>query len=242
MSMPSKEEILVVVQRYTRDVVILALLPQDIPDGYSVPDEWKAILQEQAAGKKTWLSLWQDYNNVLPETFAFLRDKVKGVAVLITQSQPPMLLYVYSKGVNNYLYKGFPPVIEAPNQDSIPFWQCMPDMLKHFYTHVHNGWVQYASDAIGPLPLQGVFPLTDPDFDVSADVEAQLPFDLNRVFAVFSNGGGDYLAIDCDKVPDSNTYGIIWWHEKPLEAEVNLDFWAYLDGWISGQVEDMDKA
>ena len=199
-------------------------------------------MREQAAGRKTWLSLWQDYSDVLPETYCFLRDKVKSVAVLLTHSQPPMLLYTYGQGAKLFLYKGLPPISAVPEHASTSFWQCLPAKLRQFYTQTHNGWVQYASDAIGPLPLEQVYALSDPDFDVSAEIENQLPFKVEDVYAIFSNGGGDYLAIDCDKAQYSYANGVIWWHEKPLESERNLDFWTYMDGWISGQVEDMDNA
>ncbi|KPB72138.1 hypothetical protein ALQ34_103205 [Pseudomonas syringae pv. maculicola] len=57
--------------------------------------------------------------------------------------------------------------------------------------------------------------------------------------ALFSNGGGDYLAIDVSN--SASDKGLIWWHEQPLEPESGLDFFEVMDTWISIFLEDTQQ-
>ena len=82
--------------------------------------------------------------------------------------------------------------------------------------------------------------LSDPDWDIGRDVEARLPFRLNDALAVFANGAGDYLCADAGQ--PGHDKAILWWHEEPDKPDVGEDFWAVMDGWVAGQVEDVDAA
>ncbi len=78
---------------------------------------------------------------------------------------------------------------------------------------------------------------------MEAGDEDKFPFRLNQVVTVFSNGAGDYIGLDLGQKPAAvESHALVWWHEEPLQPDVAQDFWALMDAWISGQMEDVDLA
>ncbi|TDF81474.1 hypothetical protein E1573_16950 [Pseudomonas sp. H9] len=53
--------------------------------------------------------------------------------------------------------------------------------------------------------------------------------------AVFSNGAGDYVAVDA-KVEESG--GLIWWHEEPKAPEFGVDIFEVMNAWMAIFLED----
>ncbi|MEF8765144.1 hypothetical protein [Stenotrophomonas sp. A3_2] len=47
---------------------------------------------------------------------------------------------------------------------------------------------------------------------------------------VFSNGSGDYVAVNADSHDDSD--GLIWWHEHPATPEFAIDVFRVMDAWM----------
>ena len=94
--------------------------------------------------------------------------------------------------------------------------------------------------ALGPLPLAHLELLSDQDWELEPGEEEALPFRLDQVLTVFNNGGGDLLGLDFGSGAPEN-HALVWWHEEPLEPDVDQNFWALMDGWICGQMETVDR-
>lgn len=204
-----------------------------------VPDAWISVLRQQEQGVNGWAELWQPYQDLLPGVCDFLQHQVRGVCLLREEQSPPSLLYVYSRGDANYFYRGYPALGGPPPDGSHTVWKHLPPRLQEFYATLHNGWAELSSDAMGPLPLANIELLSDQDWVLEPADEARLPFRLDQVLTVFRNGGGDLLGLDFGSgTPEE--HALAWWHEEPLKPDIDQNFWALMDGWICGQMEDVD--
>ncbi|QNV67662.1 hypothetical protein F7661_18665 [Pseudomonas sp. CFA] len=58
----------------------------------------------------------------------------------------------------------------------------------------------------------------------------------DKWITVFSNGAGDYVAVEADKQDD--TEGLIWWHEDPVTPEMGIDIFEVMDAWMAIFLED----
>ncbi len=60
---------------------------------------------------------------------------------------------------------------------------------------------------------------------------------------MFNNGAGDLIGLDVRQgTIEAEAHALVWWHEDLLQPDVNSDFWALMNAWISSQVEDVDLA
>ncbi len=242
MSLPPIGDMLAKVQKFERAAVLL-ISPDDIQTDMAVPDAWVEMLRQQNVGAKSWLAPWKPYQHLLPGTYDFLQQKVRGVCVLLKDQQPPSLLYVYSQKEKNYFYRGWCPLGNQVPEGKEEDWSCLLPGLQQFYRELHDGWTQLSSNSMGPLPVKDIKYLSDWDWELEPDEEARLPFRLSNVITVFGNGGGDILGLDLTHgVSASEDRALAWWHEEPLAPMLNKNFWGLMDGWIGGQVEDVDLA
>lgn len=162
------------------------------------------------------------------------------MCLLREEQSPPSLLYVYSEGETDYFYRGYPALGSPPPEDSHNVWKHLPPRLQEFYLSLHDGWTELSSEAMGPLPLAEIELLSDQGWELEPGDEARLPFRLDQVLTVFRNGGGDLLGLDFGSGAPED-HALAWWHEEPLAPDVNQNLWALMDGWISGQMEDVDR-
>lgn len=242
MSLPTKEKMLIKIRGFVPSSVLLTSA-DEIQTDMAVPDAWVEMLRQQDAGTQSWLAPWQAYQKLLPGVYEFLHQKVRGICVLLEDQKPPSLLYVYSRGENDYFYRGYPALDRASLEDRRDVWRKLPPHLQNFYSQLHNGWVFLVDDSLGPLPVQDIKFLSDYEWDAEPEDLEKLPFQLDQVIMVFSNGGGDYLALDLSHGAEAaEDYALSWWHEEPLEPHLNFNFWELMDAWICGQVEDIDLA
>ncbi len=240
MSLPAKEAMLAQVGKFTHNFTLLTL-PNEVKPEDGVPETWVEMLRSQETGKKTWAEPWEPYRELLPCVLDFLEHKVHGVCVLLEQGQPPSLLYFFSSEGEDYYYEGGPPLGETVTDDPRRVWARLPPKLQAFYRNVHNGWTTISF--MGPLPVEDIEFLSDYDWgdDETEELNAQLPFRLENAAMVFNNGGGDSLCLDLSlDAPEDHAFA--WWHEETLEPMLDINFWDLMDGWICGQLEDVDLA
>lgn len=236
MPLPETEKMLIQVGKFVRRSALII----SAEEAGRVPGVWVSALRQQEQGIKSWAALWQPYQNLLPGVYDFLQHQVRGVCLLREEQSPPSLLYVFSEGDANYFYRGYPALGSQQPEDSHNVWKHLPPRLQEFYATLHNGWTYLSSDAMGPLPLADIELLSDQDWDLEPGDEAALPFRLDQVLTVFRSGGGDLLGLDFGAgAPEDQA--LAWWHEEPLKPDVSQNFWALMDGWISGQMEDVNR-
>jgi hypothetical protein len=242
MRLPSIEKMLAEVQDIVQNPILLTS-PDQVEAQMNIPDAWREMLRRQETGAKSWVEPWQAYQNLLPGVYDFLQHKVRGVCLLLENAKPPSLLYVYSQGEDIDFHRGLPALGSNVPNSKRHIWERLPLDLQNFYSQVHNGWIYLPADSLGPLPVQDIKFLSDYEWDTEPDELKKLPFPLDQVITVFSNGGGDYLCLDLSHgAAASEDHALSWWHEEPLEPHLNFNFWALLDGWICGQMEDVDLA
>ena len=239
MALPATEKMLTLVRRFVRSPTLI-VSAEEAGRTPGVPDAWVAVLRQQEEGVNGWANLWQPYKDLLPGVCDFLQHQVRGVCLLQEAQGPPSLLYVYSRGEKDYFYQGRPALGSPPPENRDAIWKHLPPRLQQFYVSLHDGWTELSSNALGPLPLAEIELLSDQDWELEPGDEDRLPFRLDQVLTVFGNGGGDLIGLDFGSgTPEE--YALVWWHEEPMEPDTGQNFWALLDGWISGQMEDMDR-
>jgi hypothetical protein len=240
--MPPKEKMLAQVGKFVRSFTLLTL-PSEVSPQDGVPDAWAEMLRSQEAGRKMWAEPWKAYRELLPGVLGFLERKVHGVCVLLEEGKPPSLLYVFSSGKTDYyFYRGGPAVGDTIPEDRRALWQRLPSTLQVFYSKLHDGWTSLSSDSMGPLPVKDIELLSDWTGDMEPDEISRLPFRIDDVVMVFGNGGGDSLCLDLGLGAAAEDHALVWWHEDPFEPDLDQNFWALMDGWICGQLEDVDLA
>ena len=242
MSQPPTDSLLEQVRDFVSQPVLLTSF-DEIQTEMAVPETWVKMLRRQSAGTRSWIEPWEPYRHLLPGVYDFLQHKVRGVCVLCEDQKPPSLLYVYSTKGEDDFHRGWPPLSGNVPEGKQAIWTQLFPGLKKFYSDLHNDWVCLPANSLGPLPVENIERLSDQDWDLEPDDERKLPFRLDEVLTVFSNGGGDYLGLDVGKgVSASEDHALAWWHEEPLTPDIDLNFWALMDGWICGQMEDVDRA
>lgn len=243
MSLPSIEKMLGEVQGFVTNPTLLisAEEAEAVPD---VPEVWVEMLRQQQQGIKSWVEPWQAYQDLLPDVYYFLQHQVQGICLLLEEQCSPSLLYVYSREENDYYFHRGRLMLDSIIPESKKgVWEKLPPKLQNFYAHLYDGWTELSSNAIGPLPIKDIEFLSDQDWDIEARDKGKLPFQLNEVVTVFNNGAGDLIGLDVRQgVAEAEAHALVWWHEEPLHPDVNLDFWALMNAWISSQVEDVDLA
>jgi len=227
-----KDALIADLKPYTDNPRVL-LLPEDVTSKMKVPEEWVTLLQQQQAGEsKPWVNLWQDFASALPATLTFLRNRVFCVAILLEDDRPPSLIYVYKSDGGYEFYRGGMPLKNTIPEHLADVWQTFPATLRRLY-EIHDGWVYLPSDALGPLPTEEIISMTAEDLDLDDKDLKKLPFQIEKVYPVFSSGGGDYIWLDTGHADmDGEASALIWLHEKPTQPKVNIDFWSTLNGWM----------
>ena len=102
----------------------------------------------------------------------------------------------------------------------------MPVGLLGFYGVLHNGWTEVASNALGPIPIEQCYTLSEGEWELDEDIDIS-KLNLDKFLVVFNNGGSGYLCADLQH-PEDNC--LIWWNDdSPLKQS---SFWGVMDSWI----------
>jgi hypothetical protein len=163
---------------------------------------------------------------------------LKRLYVMREQDDTLSLLYLYTVGGKDLnFFRGRAPIADVPERLR-PIWDWVPAKFRDFYTQLHDGWTFLPANSMGPLPVEDWAFLSDDKFDIDDDTARRLPIDISRTVAVFHNGAGDYLCLNC--VGNGEATGVIWWHEDPENPEP-VDFWGVLDAWVGIFLEEADR-
>lgn len=218
---------------------LLMETPEEVEPALPVPAQWVDILRDQQQGSKGGLgAYWNDVAARMPAVLNILHTFARPMLVLAEQNKEVSLLYPFTAKGELHFYRGHPALCTVPaHLEAV--WPRIPAQLRDFYLRIHNGWTFLPSNSMGPLPVKDWAFLSDDRFDIDDESAARMPCDISKVLTVFHNGGGDYLCLDLS-APDGVATGLLWFHEEPESPEV-VDFWAYLDAWISIYFEDADS-
>jgi hypothetical protein len=215
------------------------LTPAEAAADPSVPVQWQRFIDEQAQGRMlALLTEWSDVAAEWPSVQDFLRTMLKRLYLLREQDGTLSLLYLYTVGGNDLnVYRGRAPITEVPERLR-PIWNRVPATFRDFYTQLHDGWTFLPANSMGPLPVEDWAFLSDDKFDIDDATARALPIDISKTVAVFHNGAGDYLCLNC--AGNGEATGVIWWHEDPANPEP-VDFWGVLDAWVDIFLEEADR-
>jgi hypothetical protein len=205
----------------------------------SLPAQWQRFVEEQEQGRKpALLTAWNDFAAELPSVQDFLRSTLKRLSVLREQDGTLSLLYHYTVGGSELnVFRGRVPVTDVPAHLR-PIWNRVPATFRDFYTRLHDGWTFIPANSMGPLPLADWAFLADDKFGIDDETARCIPVDIEKTVAVFHNGAGDYLCLNC--AGDGEASGVVWWHDDPEHPEP-VDFWGVLDAWVGIFLEEADR-
>lgn len=215
--------------------------PSEANADASVNVQWQKFIGEQEQGSRmSLLTAWSELAAELPNVQNFLRTMLKHLLILREQNGTLSLLYLYTVGTGELnFFRGHTPLNKVPER-LLPIWSRVPAKLRNFYVNLHNGWTFLPADSMGPLPVEDWAFLSDDKFDIDEETARKLPIDINKTVAVFHNGAGDYLCLNCAGRDSAEASGIIWWHEDPAHPEP-VEFWSVLDAWLGVFLEDVGQ-
>lgn len=196
---------------------------KDVPPGIGLPKSWEQF-GLNLEGSPVYPQGWSAFSNEFPSVIALFNDSLLGTALLLGDKVE--LLYIFHDASGFYYYVGGMPV--EGGIESGEFMN-LPSRLQDFYRDVHDGYTFFPARSMGPLSLSDqlrVSNLVDEEDDSFAE----------NWIAVFSNGGGDFIAVDANHQDD--TEGLIWWHEDPMAPEKGVDIFQVMDAWMAMFLED----
>ncbi|MDU8647338.1 hypothetical protein [Pseudomonas amygdali] len=194
--------------------------PFQLPPGLEIRSEWQNFGIASSITPSFPLA-WQTFSDELPWVTSLLDKCLLGTAILVGSSIE--LLYIFHDNNGLYYYIGGEPLSRSDN--ALIFGGRIAD----FYYTIHNGFTFYPAQSMGPQKIEDCVFVSDLIDEHDTDFAA-------KWLAVFSNGGGDYLAVDTINAANDN--GLIWWHEQPLEPESGVVFFEIMDTWMSIFLED----
>jgi hypothetical protein len=198
-----------------------------------VPSTWQGLLGASSPDKiRLVIALWeQHYQHEFSTLLSVFRQRLVAVDV-IAHGAKCSLLYVFKNPRGEYLhYLGQAPVGAAQLPATLSGFP-WPDRFLPFYAHLHNGWYEVVSHAVGLLPLEEALLLSEHEWGILEELDLPNTFSLTNVLGVFSSGAGGYLCWDFNAAVPA---GLVWWDD---EAPDEVDFWAILDEWSAMGIQD----
>lgn len=183
-----------------------------------VPDEWIKILQSSTKEEKidNVMNIWKKrLARELSITINYLENNLEEIELVRFDSQY-YLLYIVNGECGTVYYIGGNP-LEAKKSD-----RKLPQLIKTFYSEIHNGFYDYCFKAMGLVSIQNIELLWE-DLDYS-EYESKFSHDT---YAYFINGLGDSIAYD-----EAAEQAIFWLSKEQSESKYGINFWDYVDEWL----------
>jgi len=189
-----------------------------------IPDWWKECFKYPNGERvKFVVQKWRSMEAFLPITLTFLENNLTEVEFVSHSGSPISMIYKFEfENTEPSYYEGRVCASYETIQHNIPLG------LKKFYTELHNGWTEVASDALGPMPVEKLYTVTDGGWELE-----DTDFDTDNLLVVFNNGGSGYLCADLQK-PETSC--VIWWNDDAPMPQTS--FWGVMDAWIEIGFED----
>ncbi len=195
-------------------------------EAIEIPSWWKSALSSSNKIKEV-ISEWNKFNDVLPQTVAYISKNLKMVELMEHEKGYALLYGIECEG-ELYYFEGRNPLNSQPSEIIEGKVDALPERLKAFYREFHNGWFYVADESGGPYPLETIFFLSDYEWGILDDIK-NVEINLNATVAIFGNGGGGYLCLSADSnYAEDNA--IVWWDDEP--PDLSQHFWSVLDEWM----------
>ncbi|MDF2523921.1 MAG: hypothetical protein K0R31_1562 [Clostridiales bacterium] len=196
-----------------------------------IPSPWLEILKVSNLNNqlKKVIDLWNSISGKeLRNTISYLSQNLVDID-LIKYNDKYSILYTINVGDGEIDYfEGNLPTQKINNTKLEKVWPCIPDSVKSFYEHLHDGFYYYPSMAMGLVSLDKVVSFEDDEWGIIDDLQEPLGIDLHSTYGFFSSGMGGYVAIDLKNCKDDNA--TIWFTDEQPRYHVN--FWDVVDEWI----------
>ncbi|MCS4225900.1 hypothetical protein [Sphingobacterium sp. BIGb0165] len=219
-------------KKYNSTIEILDLRSLNEEQVATLPKFWSEALSENLISDKVKIILdqWKKFPYQFQSTTYFLNINLLDVDLVAINEQFALLYTVRNLKGDNAYYIGYNPI-----EKKVPkYFEILPDSFKDVYNDLHNGWLYYASQSNGLLPIEDTVILGDEDWGILEEISVEtLPFELSNCVGLFDNGKGDYASIDL-KANDKKK-GFIWWHTKAPKLDVEI--WPIIDEWTKIGIE-----
>lgn len=177
-------------------------------DVSALPLAWRSALAMSDWPAAATAIGWDRLVAHLPKTCALLAEKLVGLGALLPGDEPPSLLYFFAGERSEIVvFEGFLP-LKSPRK-SVP-----PDLAD--FQRVHDGWYEFYSGELGPMPQEEWEPLGE--------------------------GSDDLISV---AIKGSNSLGftrrthaahVVWPEDEEVEPAPSVT--AALDDWIEAAFED----
>ena len=177
---------------------------------------------------------WAKYDYQFQSTLNYLKFNLVGIELILNKGKYSLLYAVKNTLGNTVFYEGRNPYTKELPYHINGLWQLIPKTFTDWYDKMHNGWVYFASQSNGILPVEDIVVLGDLDWGILEEIDAEsLPFKLDNCLGLFNNGMGDYASIDLNC--EDKKMGFIWWHTK--SPKLNVEIWPIIDEWTKIGIE-----
>ena len=182
-----------------------------------INDEWKMIFSNVKVKERIsdTIKLWNKYMEAeLKNTINYFQDHLVGLDLLKCNDKYSVLYNIKTLDGEIEYYEGRLPLNQADidNENLNKAWMSIPESIRKFYTHLHNGFYFYASNAMGIVSIKNMTYFADDEWGIIEELEEPVQIDLTKTFGFFHNGMGGYVAVD-----DSNCVGdnaVLWFSNK----------------------------
>jgi len=224
-------------RKYSKDVcfVDFSFLSEEIRK--TLPKYWINVLSASDVRLKHEILFeeWSKYDYQFQSTLNYLKINLTDVELLFNDGKYSLLYSVKNKSGDIVFYEGGNPLAKELPNNIKEVWHKIPKTFTDWYDQLHNGWVYFASQSNGILPVEDVIILGDLDWGILEEIDSEsLPFKLENCIGFFNNGMGDYASIDLNC--QNKNMGFIWWHTKP--PKLNIEIWPIIDEWTKIGIEN----
>lgn len=191
----------------------------ELPSCISLPDGWEDF-GSCDDDKPSYPKAWAGFSTELPSVLGCLHQNL--LCTLVVVGDKVEMIYAFHDANGFYYYVGGEPVKDSAEQST--WLDALPERVQDFYRKVHNGYTYLSAESMGPQKL-------DDQCRLSALIDEDDVAYADNWITVFSNGGGDYIAIEVP-VQEGN-HALIWWHEEPDNPQRGVDVFQTMDAWMA---------
>lgn len=189
--------------------VLAPLDPKSVGPGLGrLPRVWRTALECTAWPDAAAVLGWERVRERWPKVCELLDGRLLGLGALLPTDEPPTLLYFLAGERSEIVvFEGFPP--------SEPSGELLPADIAEFQT-VHDGWLEFYSGELGPMP-QVEWEALGPDDDdlISVAVKGAAAVGFTR---------------------RTQAAHIVWAEDEEVEPVDSVT--ATLDDWIASSFEE----
>lgn len=203
----------------------IQLISPEAIETYDFNDEWKQILSndDRNIRIKETIKLWKKYTDNFDVLIKLFDKKLVSIDSVLCDDQV-QVIYTFIDNQKMQCYIGAMPLQE---HDSIV--DKLPEELRDFYYHIHNGFTNYQNNDMGPMGIKNFYCLGD-DLLQSEFIEG---WSVKDSYLIFSNGGGDGILFDVSKTP---VKGFIYYHDDYDMCNFDVEPIKEMAKWIIAQL------